>query len=109
MYARVARFEGGDVSKIDDQIAEMKRQMAAMRDDGVPEGAPAEVGVLMETVTRFLQLVDRKTGVSVGISFSASEEDMRRAHEALDAMSPEEGGGRRTSVEMYEVVLDESF
>jgi hypothetical protein len=32
---------------------------------------------------------------------------MRRANEALNQMSPEEGAGRRTSVEIFEVVLDE--
>ena len=35
---------------------------------------------------------------------------MRRANEALNAMSPpDDGGGRRTGVEIYEVALDESF
>ena len=38
------------------------------------------------------------------------EDDARRADEALNAMSPDEGGGRRTgAAEIYEVVLDESF
>jgi len=35
--------------------------------------------------------------------------DMRHADEALNRMSRGEGGGRRSSVEIYEVVLDESF
>jgi hypothetical protein len=34
---------------------------------------------------------------------------MRRADEALNAMSPGEGMGSRTSVEIYEVLVDESF
>jgi hypothetical protein len=35
---------------------------------------------------------------------------MRRADEALNAMSPPSGAmGRRTGVEIYEVALDESF
>ena len=109
MYARIARFEGGDVGKIDAQAEEMKRQMSAARSGDVPAGAPAEVHTLMETVTRFVELVDRRTGASAGISFCETEEDMRRADEALNAMSPEEGGGQRTGVEIYEVVVDESF
>jgi hypothetical protein len=34
-----------------------------------------------------------------------SEEDLRRGDEALNATSPEEGQGRRTSVDFYEVQL----
>jgi hypothetical protein len=109
MYARVARFEGGDVGKIDDQIAEMKQQMEAARSGGLPADAPQEIKTLMETVSRFVELVDRRTGTSLGIAYSDTEEDIRRADEALNAMSPPEGGPRRTGVEIYEVVLDESF
>jgi hypothetical protein len=76
----------------------------------LPEGAPEGVKTLMETVTRFVQLVDRDKGIGIGISFTENEEDIRRADEALNAMSPGEGEGRRAgSAEIYEVVLDETF
>ncbi len=42
------------------------------------------------------------------LNFFDTEDDMRRGDEALNAMNPE-GGARRTSVEMYEVGLDEQF
>ena len=110
MYARIARFEGGDPAKIDEQVAEMRSQMEGARQGGLPADAPQEVRTLTETVSRFLELVDRRTGASLGISFCETEEDMRRADEALNAMSPpDESGVRRTGVEIYEVVLDESF
>ena len=110
MYARVARFEGLDMSRIDEDIADMKQQMDAGRSGELPEGAPDEARVLMETVTRWVQLVDREKGTAVGIAFSKTEEDARRANETLDAMSPPDGAGRRVgSAEIYEVVLDESF
>lgn len=109
MYARVAHFEGGDVASMDAELADMKRQMEAARAGQVPEGAPAEVGTLMETVVRWVELVDRSTGASVGIAFCETEDDARRADAALDAMSPPDGVGRRTSVGIYEVALDESF
>ena len=110
MYARIARFEGGDPAKLDEQVAEMRREMQGARGGDLPEGAPQEVRTLTETVTRFLQLADRRTGASVGITFCETEEDMRRADEALNAMSPpDDSGSRRTGVEIYEVVLDESF
>ncbi len=50
MYARVARFEGRDTSRIDEQTAEMKRQMDAGRSGDLPDGAPEQVRTLMETV-----------------------------------------------------------
>jgi hypothetical protein len=110
MYARVARFEGLDVSKIDEDVANMKQQMDAGRSGQLPADAPEEARELMETVARWVQLVDRDAGTAVGIAFSASEEQIRRADRVLNAMSPPEGAGRRSgAAEIYEVVLDESF
>lgn len=107
MHVRIARFEGVDVGSIDEQVAEMRRQMQAGE---LPPDAPAEVQTLMETVNRFVQLVDREKGVTLGLAFSKSEDDMRRADEALNKMSPpSDAMGRRTGVEIYEVALDESF
>jgi hypothetical protein len=109
MYARVAHFEGGDAATIDAELADMKRQMDAARGGQMPDDAPAEARALMETVVRWVELVDRSTGASVGIAFCESEDDVRRAHAALDAMSPPDGVGKRRSVGIYEVALDESF
>ena len=109
MYARVARFEGNDPSLIDEQVAEMKRQMSAARSGELPAETPEQARTLMDTVSRFMELVDRESGTSLGIAFCETEEDMRRADEALNEMSPPEGGPRRTAVDIFEVVLDESF
>jgi hypothetical protein len=110
VYARIARFEGGDPARIDAQADEMRGKIRAGRESGLPEDAPQELRTLSETVTRFVELADRGSGASVGIAFCESEEDMRRADEALNAMSPPaEDGSRRTTVEIYEVVLDESL
>jgi hypothetical protein len=107
MYARIARFEGVDVGSIDEQVEEMRSQMQGGE---LPADAPAELRTLLETVTRFMELVDRRSGTSLGIAFCETEDEMRRADEALNAMSPpSEAMGRRTSKEIYEVVLDESF
>ena len=107
MHVRIARFEGVDVGSIDEQVAEMRRQMQSGE---LPPDAPAELRTLMETVNRFVQLVDRDNGVTLGLAFSKSGDDMRRADEALNAMSPpSDAMGRRTGVEIYEVALDESF
>ncbi len=109
MYARVATFEGGDPSLIDEQVAEMKEQMTASRSGDLPSDAPPQVRTLMDTVVRFMELVDRQSGASVGIAFCETEDAMRRADEALNEMSPPEGGPKRTGVQIYEVVLDEDF
>jgi hypothetical protein len=109
MYARVATFEGGDPSLIDDQVDEMRRQMTTARSGDLPEGAPEQVRTLMETVVRFMELVDRESGESVGIVYAQTEDGIQRAHQALNEMSPPEGGPKRTGVKIYEVVLDESF
>ncbi len=109
MYARVARFEGGDASRIDEDVADMKRQMDAARSGELPADTPEQVRTLMETVTRWVELADRTSGASIGIAFCKTEDDVRRADATLDSMSPSEGAAKRTSVGIYEVVLDESF
>ena len=109
MYVRVARFEGRDTNAIDEQVASMKSQIDASRSGELPAGAPEQGQTLMDTVTRFMEFVDRDTGTTLGITFCESEDDLRRASAALDEMSPPEGTGHRTSVESYEVALDESF
>jgi hypothetical protein len=110
MYVRVARFEGIDPSRIDESVADRKRQMDAARSSGeLPEGAPEQVRTLMETVKRAVEMVDRDAGTSVVMMFCATADDARRADAALDEMSPETGEGRRTSSEILEVVLDEEL
>ena len=95
MFARIARFEGGDPARVDESIEAVRSQIGAER----PEG--------MEAAKEFLMLVDRKTGTELGIVFFDSEEAMHRGDEFLNQMSPPvpDATGRRTSVEMYEVAL----
>jgi hypothetical protein len=109
MYVRAARFEGFDPDQVDEQIADLRLQVESGAGGQLPDDAPPEAKVLMETVTRFVQLVDRKSGTFLALAYCRSEDDLRRADEAMNAMSPGEGGGRRTSVEHYEVAIDQSF
>jgi hypothetical protein len=110
MYVRIARFDGIDTSKVDETVEAMKQAMDAMRRGEVPEGIPeASAAALRDDVVRVVDLVDRASGTGAGLVFTESEDGMRRVDEALNAMSPGEGGGRRTGVEIYEVTLDESF
>ena len=83
--------------------------MDGARSGDMPVNSPEQVRTLMDTVTRFVELVDRTSGASVGIAFCKTEEDVQRADAALDSMSPPQDIGKRASVDIYEVVLDESF
>ncbi len=95
MHVRVAHF--GELAEPDQAVAEIRRQI----DSGAPPPG-------LEGVKRLLMLVDRQHGRGIVLNFFETEEDMRRGDEALNAMNPE-GGARRTSVEMYEVGIDQQF
>lgn len=95
MYARVAAFEGG-MSRIDDLVETVRERI---RSGGDLPGAK-----------RFLMLLDRTGRTSLGITFFESEEAIRAAEPTFERMGdeiPEDMRGRRTSVETYEVVVDE--
>ena len=95
MYARVARWEGGE----GDAIRRSAEEMAARADSGPPEGVPAK---------GFLLLIDPDGGRTLAIGLFETEEDLRKGDETLNAMDPPGGAqtGRRTSVEKYEVGVD---
>jgi hypothetical protein len=89
MYARVATFEG-DPANVDHAISQVRSEV----ESGSPPPGLEDAKMLM--------LVNRETGRGLGITLFESEEAMRRGDEALNAMNPG-GGGRRMSVEFYEV------
>jgi hypothetical protein len=95
VYARVAKWEGG----APEATRAAAEQINSNSADGPPEGLPAK-GLLM--------LLDAESGDSLSIVLFESEEDMRKGDETLNAMDPTGGEdvGRRTSVQMYEVVAD---
>ena len=109
MFVRIARFEGIDGSQVDEQVAEMKRQIDATRAGNIPPEMAEFVEKMQGVVKRFYQLVDRRNGVTLGMTICDTEEDVRTADSVLNEMTPPEGSGRRATVELYEVVLDESF
>jgi heme-degrading monooxygenase HmoA len=92
MYARVASFEGRDASLTDELIERV-------RDEG-PSSVPDAKG--------FLGLFDRERGTSLGITFFDSEEAIRNSEQAFEDMAkhfPAEMRGRRTSVDVHEVII----
>jgi hypothetical protein len=92
MYARVASFEGRD-SSLTDQLIER------VRDQG-PSSVPDAKG--------FLGLFDRERGTALGITFFDSKEAIRNSEQAFEDMAqdfPAEVRGRRTSVDIHEVMV----
>jgi hypothetical protein len=94
MYARVATWEGGEAEAIRHAAAEIKSRA----DSGPPEGVPS-VG--------FTMLIDPDKGRALAVGLFETEEDLRKGDEVLNSMSPpDDGMGRRASVDVYEVALD---
>jgi hypothetical protein len=110
MLVRIARFEGVEPRVIDTQLERFREMLAVARSGQVPEGIPADAfQVLVNDVTRVIEVADRANDVIVDLTFAHNAEAMERVHQALDQLSPPENGGKRTSVETYEVLLDEQM
>jgi hypothetical protein len=107
MYVRVAKFEGRDNSNVDEEIEEF-RKMVRMEER--PEAMSDEAfTVLRDGVKRVMSLVDREGGTGLDLVFTGNAQDAQRVHEILDGMTPPEGAGKRTSVETYELLMDEQL
>ena len=91
-YVRVVTFEA-DEAAIDALANEIKSA------DAAPEGLPA---------TRVTVVADRSAGKALVVTRYASEDDLHKGNEILNAMSPPATAGeiRRTSVESYEVLVE---
>jgi hypothetical protein len=92
MYVRIAQFEATD-GEWDERIAEVRRRMQG-----------DEMG-LRQHISRSMMLVDRENGTGAGLILCETEEDLRKVDEIMNNATPP-GGGRRTSVQMYEVAVD---
>ncbi len=99
MYIRIARFEGGEAPW--DEFAQGIRE--SIRSGG--KGTPMEAAI--DAVQRVVLLIDRENNKGANLIFCETEDDLRRADAALNEMTPVTGRGSRTSVEMYEVAVDE--
>jgi hypothetical protein len=99
MYVRIARFDGGERSW--DEFAEGVGD--ALRSGG--QGTPFAKAT--DAVARMMLLVDREGNHGASLVFCETGDDLRRVDAALNEQTPAGGRGARTSVEMYEVLLDE--
>lgn len=98
MYVRIARFESGNW----DELAAGVRE--TIRSGG--QGTPIESAA--DAMKRVMLLVDRENDRGANLILCETEEDLRRVDAAMNEMTPASGRGSRTSVEMYEVVVDEA-
>jgi hypothetical protein len=99
MYIRIARFEGGERSW--DEFA------AGVRDSIRSGGQDTPFEQVSDAIARMMLLVDRETNRAANLILCETEDDLRRVDAALNEVTPAGGRGARTSVEMYEVLLDE--
>jgi hypothetical protein len=92
MHARVATWEGGDPDQTRASIDQIKERAAS----GPPEGVPA-VGLLV--------LLSDDGNKVLSISLFENEEDMRQGDATFNSMDPpiQDGMGKRTSVELFDV------
>jgi hypothetical protein len=98
MYVRIARFDGGERNwdEFAANIGETIRSGA--------QGTPFEN--VADAAKRVMLFVDRESNRGANLFLCETEEDLRRIDAALNATTPAAGRGARTSVEMYEVLLD---
>jgi hypothetical protein len=75
-----------------DRIAAIAERVK--ENDGPPEGVVS---------TGFQLLVDESQGTAIFVGQFATEEDMRKSAEVLEAMDPGDTPGTRASVDMCEV------
>jgi hypothetical protein len=118
MYARVTRFEGSDPATLQREIDGMRTQMeGGLTDEAIDQMAEQvkgqferdEVERLLKSIKRTLVLTDSENGSSAMVALCDTEEDVRGVDALFDAMSPGEGGGKRQSVDIYEVSIDQRF
>ena len=95
----MARFEGGTAEGLDAEMAQSKQHLEDAKTGGLPAG--------LEDVKRVIEAINRTEGTGISMVFCETEEDLRKADQALNAMSPSSGAaGRRVSAGMYEVMTD---
>jgi hypothetical protein len=100
MHARVAEFDNPRLSdpSLVDELSSRARESAPQWREALPDAQ----GHLM--------LIDRENGRGLGITLFGNEEQIREAEPVFERMGdeiPEETRGRRTSVNVYEVMLQE--
>lgn len=116
MHVRLVRFEGAEPEVLEREIEEMRKQIQSgmsdqptgeMNEQTAGQLDRAQMETLRKTIKRVLVFADRDKGSSAMVVFCDTEDDVRRIDQMFNQMSPGEGGGKRQSVDIYEVAIDE--
>lgn len=107
MYARLVRFEGGEPAVLEREIEEMRKQIQSGAPDESGQIDESQMEMMRKTIKRVLVLADLDKGNSAMVVFCDTEDDIRRIDQMFNEMSPGEGGGKRQSVDIYEVAIDD--
>jgi len=95
MFARVATLEGGSSEKLREFLDQQKK----VENMGLPQGVRRAISLAGENRRLFITFFDSRDAIAA-------------AEPAFDAMGgdvPDQARGRRTSVEVFEILADESF
>ena len=106
MYVRIARFEGGTAAQIEEEGARIRQDLGPVTGGERTGEVPAELARL---ATRIEMLVDKENGAVAMLVYAEDEQGVREIDRIMNEMSPSSSGwGKRVSVDLYEVFLDES-
>ena len=105
MYARISRFEGGSADVVRAEFDKVRRDVESLKSGK----ASGEAGRLGDLVDRLVMLADDGSGHSAVIAFCETQDQVREVDRIMESMSPASDQGHRVSVDLYEVVVDESL
>mgnify|MGYP003292404188 CR=1 FL=1 len=97
MHVRIAEFEA-DAASIDQMVDGVRESLQQGREGDTPERMTEEQREGLSGVTRVMMMVDRDSGKLFSLTFTETEDELRRADEALNTMSPPGDGPKRTAV-----------
>jgi hypothetical protein len=95
MFARIVTYAGGDPTRVEEIIADVRDRLTQ------------DVTQALDDSKSICMLVDRQKSQIYRISMFEDREKLRRGMNALDKLADPapEAGGRRVSVDVYEVAL----
>jgi heme-degrading monooxygenase HmoA len=96
MFARISTLQG--------KPEDLEKEIQAVRNVVVPRARS------LKGFKGFRMLVDRSSGKSIGVSFWETEQDMKASEQTANQIREEtaqSSGAKITSVERFEIVVDE--
>jgi hypothetical protein len=107
-FVRIARFEGaGDIdTQLNAIRADIEQGRRELKESEEASKDPRIQG--MRAISRVIVAYDDESNSMVNLIFCDTAEDLKRADQWLNSMSPGPEAGQRTGVEKLEIGLDET-